>query len=59
MDFRGDTHSCIFDAGAGIPLTSNFVKLVAWYVNSYLLITMGKGGGNYIPKQWVWVWLMS
>nr|CAP16641.1 glycerol 3-phosphate dehydrogenase [Suberites domuncula] len=35
MDFRGDTHSCIFDAGAGIPLSPTFVKLVAWYDNEF------------------------
>ncbi|KAK9700707.1 Glyceraldehyde 3-phosphate dehydrogenase, C-terminal domain [Popillia japonica] len=29
-DFVSDTHSCIFDAKAGIPLTRCFVKLVAW-----------------------------
>jgi len=32
-DFLGDTHSCIFDAKAGISLNSQFVKLVAWYDN--------------------------
>jgi len=32
-DFIGDTHSCIFDAAAGISLNSTFVKLVAWYDN--------------------------
>eukprot|EP01133_Synstelium_polycarpum_P018668 gene18668-22334_t len=32
-DFIGDTHSCIFDAKAGIQLNKNFVKLVAWYDN--------------------------
>lgn len=31
-DFIGDTRSCIVDAGAGIALNDNFVKLVAWYV---------------------------
>lgn len=32
-DFIGDSRTCIFDAGAGIMLNSNFVKLVAWYDN--------------------------
>ncbi|MEG1528237.1 MAG: type I glyceraldehyde-3-phosphate dehydrogenase [Clostridia bacterium] len=32
-DFIGDTHTCIFDASAGIALTDTFVKLVAWYDN--------------------------
>jgi glyceraldehyde 3-phosphate dehydrogenase len=34
-DFEGDLRSSIFDAGAGIMLNPNFVKLVAWYDNEY------------------------
>jgi len=34
-DFNGDPHTCIFDAKAGIQLTDNFVKVVAWYDNEW------------------------
>ncbi|TAN11212.1 MAG: type I glyceraldehyde-3-phosphate dehydrogenase [Burkholderiaceae bacterium] len=34
-DFRGDPHSSIFDAKAGIALDSTFVKLVSWYDNEW------------------------
>lgn len=32
-DFLGDTHTCIFDARAGLSLNDGFVKLIAWYDN--------------------------
>ncbi|WP_372639454.1 type I glyceraldehyde-3-phosphate dehydrogenase [Ancylomarina sp.] len=32
-DFIGDTRTSIFDATAGIQLSPNFVKVVAWYDN--------------------------
>ncbi len=35
MDFRGDAHSSIFDAGAGIELNANFFKVVSWYDNEW------------------------
>ncbi len=34
-DFRGNSHSSIFDAEAGIALDGTFVKLVIWYDNEY------------------------
>ncbi|KAL5200200.1 hypothetical protein ABZP36_021403 [Zizania latifolia] len=34
-DFVGDTRSSIFDAKAGIGLSSSFMKLVSWYDNEW------------------------
>ena len=34
-DFIGDSRTSIFDAGAGIALNDNFVKVVAWYDNEW------------------------
>ena len=34
-DFITDPRTSIFDAGAGISLNDNFVKLVAWYDNEW------------------------
>jgi len=34
-DFNGDARTSIFDAGAGIALNDNFVKVVSWYDNEW------------------------
>ncbi len=34
-DFVGDARTSIFDAGAGISLNDNFVKVVSWYDNEW------------------------
>ena len=34
-DFNGDARTSIFDAGAGISLNNNFVKVVSWYDNEW------------------------
>ncbi len=34
-DFNHDVRTSIFDAGAGIMLNTNFVKVVAWYDNEW------------------------
>ncbi|MBS0018251.1 MAG: type I glyceraldehyde-3-phosphate dehydrogenase [Arthrospira sp. SH-MAG29] len=52
-DFITDSHSSIFDAGAGIELNSNFFKIVSWYDNEWgyscrvidLMLSMAKADG--------------
>jgi glyceraldehyde 3-phosphate dehydrogenase len=34
-DFIGEARTSVFDAGAGIALTDNFVKVVSWYDNEW------------------------
>ncbi|HAN46184.1 MAG TPA: type I glyceraldehyde-3-phosphate dehydrogenase [Cyanobacteria bacterium UBA8156] len=54
MDFRGDSRSSIFDAGAGIELNSQFFKVVSWYDNEWgyscrvvdLIVAMGRRTGQ-------------
>ena len=33
QDFVGESHTSVFDAGAGIELNSKFFKLICWYDN--------------------------
>jgi glyceraldehyde 3-phosphate dehydrogenase len=49
-DFTHDPHSCIFDAKAGIPLNSRFVKLIAWYDNEWGYSNRMVDLADYIAK---------
>ena len=52
-DFRGNPHSSILDAGAGMELNDRFFKVVAWYDNEWgysnrvidLILHMAKSDG--------------
>jgi glyceraldehyde 3-phosphate dehydrogenase len=58
-DFQGDTHSCIFDATAGMQLNDRFFKVVAWYDNEWgysnrvidLMLYMAKEEGILQPER--------
>jgi len=49
-DLKGNNHSAIFDAKAGISLNDNFVKLVAWYDNEWGYSRRVVDLVNYISK---------
>jgi glyceraldehyde 3-phosphate dehydrogenase len=49
-DLKGDNHSSIFDAKAGISLNDNFIKLVAWYDNEWGYSRRVVDLLNYISK---------
>jgi len=34
-DFRGDSHTSIYDADKSLALDGNFVKLLSWYDNEW------------------------
>jgi len=50
-DFNTSSYSSIFDAGAGISLSNNFVKLVSWYDNEYGYSNRVIDLINYIYKK--------
>jgi len=50
-DFNTSSYSSIFDAGAGISLNDNFVKLVSWYDNEYGYSNRVIDLINYIYKK--------
>ena len=49
-DFIGDTRSSIVDAGAGIGLSSTFVKLVSWYDNGECAWAAAPLGRSWAPQ---------
>ncbi len=50
-DFIGEEHTCVFDVEAGIMLTPNFVKLVAWYDNEWGYSNKVVDLAEYIAKS--------
>ena len=50
-DFMSDNRASIFDASAGIMLSPNFVKLIAWYDNEYGYSTQLLRLASYMANQ--------
>lgn len=50
-DFMSDGRASIFDAGAGIMLSGNFAKLIAWYDNEYGYSTQLLRLASYMASQ--------
>ena len=60
-DFIGDSHSSIFDAGAGIQMSPTFVKLISWYRRGSiaLVVAWGQGCGAFCGSRATLWWHQS
>lgn len=58
-DFMTDSHSSIFDKGAGMELNSNFFKVVSWYDNEWGYSNRMLDLVDYISKNWLIIFLYN